>query len=175
MFRHNSRTKIGFLKIMSSSLWDVKKHCHQVALYRECLLVNLQTAGHRCWNTGCFVPPTAAQLYLLRVSGTKNYRITATPFKKSSGYFNQIFKVLWCLETPVETSWAVQRVMNHLTHIRHKLKTLLCPYRQARQSFGSGESLRTWLTLTRGRDKHNKPLCLWKQDFPRSTHHDPGS
>lgn len=26
---------------MSSPLWDIKKHCHQVALYRECLLVNL--------------------------------------------------------------------------------------------------------------------------------------
>lgn len=114
----------------------------------------------------------------LYLQDKKKYQITVTLFKKSCGHVNQIFKVLCCLETPVETLWAIQRMLNHLTHTRHILilTALLCPYRQARQSFFSRESLRTWLTLTRGRSKHNKSLCPWKHDLPHPlTHHAPDS
>lgn len=81
------------------------------------------------------------------------------------------FQIFKCLETPVEILWAIQRLLSHLTHTGHILKTL--PYRQSRQSFVSRQSLRAWLTLNKEKGKHNKPLCPWKHDLPQPTHHTP--
>lgn len=144
----------------------------------------LPSSGHvKVMSTCKFPLANEMKIYSISSSTTlsssyfqdKDWSDYSYTLQKSCGHLYHIFKVLWCLETPVEILWAMQRLLNHLTHIRQKLKTLLCSYRQARQSFFSRQSLKAWLTLKRGRGKHNKPLNPWKQDLPQPTHHTPDS